>query len=419
MFYPILRTRYAIELSLLLVGAAACGRKTEQREACPPPSLAARSAPPSVSLDDCLRDTAAPGAQPRSAPILDASAGGDPHGNGPVLLGFGFKFMPTTTLAPPRWVPVDRFDVARITRANGDPIERVVIQAHALVGHAPGSATPLPGAEWAGAWLIGKVRCTNPQLAPGTTSEVRVQLRGASAAAPDHRTWTGYRTEIEREDGTHLVNTCIDPDDVAFPIQGYWRPDGTYDRDPATFSLACTRRDVAICLGEGFPDDLPASDPRAKLLEACTRMMRADYCGDGGSYTRGGTYVRIFDDRGLASHVDRPPFAFEAAWDENGAACIARSRWIDDPPPCMPGAALGTRAEAGQKEHEAQPRSRRVIPSCSDANAAAALLHKPFVFNESCEHHACSVTFTEPIEERITPPSVRPPDIPMQVAKQP
>ncbi len=49
------------------------------------------------------------------------------------------------------------------------------------------------------------------------------------------------------------------------------------------------------------------------LYEACVRMTRADYCGDGATATRDGTAVEIFDDQGVWTADNLPGFRFEAA----------------------------------------------------------------------------------------------------------
>src|ERR1700704_2571265 len=107
-------------------------------------------------------------------------------------------------------------------------------------------------------------------------------------------------------------------------------------------------------------------------------MMRADYCGDGNSYTKDGTIVSIWDNRDipLPGHIE--PLSFEAAWRPEGIACYKRPRWPLDkqPPPCL---------------DTTKPDQLR--PTCDTAEHAKEMFpNKVLLFAESCEKHPCEVT---------------------------
>ncbi len=57
---------------------------------------------------------------------------------------------------------------------------------------------------------------------------------------------------------------------------------------------------------------------------ACARALRADYCGDGTSFTQDGVPVSLFDGIGIRS--DGEEWALEAEWDSNGARCVETFR---------------------------------------------------------------------------------------------
>ena len=63
------------------------------------------------------------------------------------------------------------------------------------------------------------------------------------------------------------------------------------------------------------------------LHQACTRAARADYCGDGASWTREGTLVDLFDRYGLNTATADPALHQEAGFTQDGAAWVARTRW--------------------------------------------------------------------------------------------
>ncbi len=76
----------------------------------------------------------------------------------------------------------------------------------------------------------------------------------------------------------------------------------------------------------------------ADYHEACTRMIRADYCGDGTSFTKDGTLIDMGDGVGVQSFetVSRPSFAFEAVWGPNGATCVSKTRYpLTQVPSCL------------------------------------------------------------------------------------
>jgi hypothetical protein len=62
---------------------------------------------------------------------------------------------------------------------------------------------------------------------------------------------------------------------------------------------------------------------------ACTRMVRADYCGDGTTHTRDGTLITFGDTaviRPINELLLKNLMEFEAVWGPNGAICVRRVR---------------------------------------------------------------------------------------------
>jgi hypothetical protein len=55
-------------------------------------------------------------------------------------------------------------------------------------------------------------------------------------------------------------------------------------------------------------------------------MVRADYCGDGHSFTRDGTLIDLYDRLGIQKDEPGPGMRFEAGWGKDGATCVARVR---------------------------------------------------------------------------------------------
>src|SRR5439155_16523372 len=60
-------------------------------------------------------------------------------------------------------------------------------------------------------------------------------------------------------------------------------------------------------------------------IDACVRMIRADYCGSGESWTVNGRTLDIFDGVGVQD-PSNPEWQFEAEWSPTGARCVTSTR---------------------------------------------------------------------------------------------
>ena len=96
------------------------------------------------------------------------------------------------------------------------------------------------------------------------------------------------------------------------------------------FTLTCTSGAVGKCVRWGYRpwEERPGGPPLAALHEACVRMARADYGGDGRPTTRAGTVIHWCDRYGVhpCGEAADAPVPFEAAWAADGAACVAHPR---------------------------------------------------------------------------------------------
>jgi len=131
---------------------------------------------------------------------------------------------------------------------------------------------------------------------------------------------------------------------AAIPLNGRWdyregtESGGAHLDDPGVFTFACEDRVLAKCVMMGYAPwqqgFLCRVDERgrkacgkttlAPLHQACSRALRADYCGDGISYTEDGMWTLVRD--GVGIRGDSEEWLFEAEWDEHGARCLARER---------------------------------------------------------------------------------------------
>lgn len=112
---------------------------------------------------------------------------------------------------------------------------------------------------------------------------------------------------------------------------------GSHIDDPNAFTFACAGYALEKCAAvfgykpwdslrtcQGNGDGHCRVVSMADMHQACTRAVRADYCGDGTSYTVDGTEIDIYDGYGYRLPVASWPF--EAEWSTQGARCAARTR---------------------------------------------------------------------------------------------
>ena len=115
---------------------------------------------------------------------------------------------------------------------------------------------------------------------------------------------------------------------------------------PGTVTLACRGGVLAKCVEWGYRPWAKATRcvrsvcqevSLADYHQACTRMARADYCGDGKPHTFNNTPIDIIDRLKVPVQVegtvDFENWDFEAEWGPNGAVCVGdelRLKMFDD-----------------------------------------------------------------------------------------
>jgi hypothetical protein len=108
---------------------------------------------------------------------------------------------------------------------------------------------------------------------------------------------------------------------------------GSHIDDPERFTFACADAAIGKCVDWGYQPWRSAercedgecwSVAGQDYLDTCTRLVRADYCGDGTSETTDGQSINVYDDVGIEDRATTGAWAFEAAWDPNGATCLTK-----------------------------------------------------------------------------------------------
>lgn len=187
------------------------------------------------------------------------------------------------------------------------------------------------GSVLTGAALVGVVVVADDES--GRTASFRID-----AVEPDPDDPSGqvqlYTVASPDAAGTWRNPCAAGPDGrrQAFPLAGVWTPAGGHRAVPGRFQITCTSGAIGKCVRLGYrPWTLgPDGQPMRDLHQACVRMIRADYCGDGASFTRDGTTIDLWDRLGInRPEVDPGAMTFEAAWDVHGALCVAHPRHPD------------------------------------------------------------------------------------------
>jgi hypothetical protein len=176
-----------------------------------------------------------------------------------------------------------------------------------------------------GAELAGAVFVFNINGMP-----VRVRI---ASIMPDPKDETILLHDF-RIDGTDMpfCNPDHDGKQLGFPLVGQSTPDGRFlDARPDVFELVCTSGAQGKCVRFGYRpwEKAPNGGPMRDYYNACVRMVRADYCGDGRAWTRDGTLIDIWDTQGIQKpdiQNESASFSFEAGWTPEGAVCVAHTR---------------------------------------------------------------------------------------------
>jgi ADYC domain len=108
---------------------------------------------------------------------------------------------------------------------------------------------------------------------------------------------------------------------------------GSSARVPGRFTFACTSDAVGKCVSYGYVpwrEKAGTGQTLADHHQACTRMVRADYCGDGSAGTMTGWQINVYDGVGIETDTESgAEWVFEAAWTAGGAACVDEYRALE------------------------------------------------------------------------------------------
>jgi ADYC domain len=195
-----------------------------------------------------------------------------------------------------------------------------------------------------GASLIGahlQAQLSHPDAIPPITAVVEYRITNIVEEDPHYDpTNTGstflYTLEQKVGDSDAWQPACpvdLDGRRVAIPVAATWDTHGDRVESSSLFTFGCTTGVIAKCYRWGYRPWLTSYGDLAAMHWACTRLARADYCGDGVSHTQDGTWINVWDDLAGPGPIQSHGagrlhgMSFEAGWNTDGAACVGRTRW--------------------------------------------------------------------------------------------
>jgi hypothetical protein len=205
---------------------------------------------------------------------------------------------------------------------NGVGLNGVGLNGVGLNGTSFGGTyqgTPISGYDFIGAEFTGTLSDSN-------SITLRVDDIAESASHADVYLYTmSYATQ--GESGTEWQPLC-GGDGTAIPVAGTWNygvgvtGGGSKTASSTAFTFACSNQAIGKCVLLGYKPWVSSS--LDDHHQTCTRMVRADYCGNGKSWTQDGRAINLYDNVGVQS--DTESWTLEAEWDTNGARCISSYR---------------------------------------------------------------------------------------------
>lgn len=158
----------------------------------------------------------------------------------------------------------------------------------------------------------------------------------------------------------------------AIPLSGRWDQTGAHI-DDGSITFACTNGALAKCVRWGYkPWKTVGGESLRDYHQACTRMVRADYCGDGISHTQNGIPIDVYDRLGIRKQSQESGMTFEAAWGTDGAIQVNRTR--------LPEAMTRLQLDCLEKLNSATQIPSHLATSRSNEEP------QPLLFNDSFNH---------------------------------
>jgi hypothetical protein len=169
-------------------------------------------------------------------------------------------------------------------------------------------------------------------LGDGTGAQRRIRIDAVEPDARDPSGETILYTLSEPDVGTGAWHNACEPDPdgrrLGFPLAGAFTSSGTYQPAHGGILITCTGGAEGKCIRFGYKPWRTTPDGvwLQPYYQACVRLVRADYGGDGTGHTSNGTPIDLFDRIGIQRDEIASGMTLEAAFGPDGAICVAHTR---------------------------------------------------------------------------------------------
>ncbi|WP_235879913.1 ADYC domain-containing protein [Polyangium aurulentum] len=223
------------------------------------------------------------------------------------------------------------------TSLNGTSLNGTSLNGTSLNGTSL-NGTSLNGLDFIGATIPGT-------LSDGNSVTLRIDTIVPSSD-PEILLYT-----VSFQDGADRKSICgYDAAGLpvqAIPLAGRWDTSqgtatgGDWIDEPGTMTFGCADSALAKCILLGYKPWKTLSECQNKnqcqtisvraMHQACTRMVRADYCGDGMPHTMNKVPINLWDAFGIQSESRViGNWKNEAEWSPNGMVCVDTFRYDPD-----------------------------------------------------------------------------------------
>jgi hypothetical protein len=220
---------------------------------------------------------------------------------------------------------------------HGDGLSGIALAGMSLGGMSLGGVTidgvTVDGSELTGIVddeVIGGDQMVGARMS-GVLSDGRalpMRIESAELQAGVHDDLWAYEVSYAQADGSW---SPLCGSGSAIALTGTWNlasgvpGGGAWSASSTAFTFGCSGAALAKCVELGYePWATVSSTPLRDHHQACTRMMRADYCGDGKAWTKAGALINLYDNLGI--QIDATSWRTDAEWLPDGALCIDKMR---------------------------------------------------------------------------------------------
>jgi hypothetical protein len=226
------------------------------------------------------------------------------------------------------------------TSVNGTNVNGTTLNGTLFVGLTIGGLS-INGLAFVGSQL-------NAHLADGSVAKVRIDDIEASPDPDIYLYTVKYKDKVDGKWKSICGNGPGGQPRKAIPLHGIWdyseaTPTGGSHIDSSSlFTFACEGSTLAKCVNLGYKPWKVVKECNtsgachdvslSEFHQACVRMVRADYCGDGMSHTTNGISINLWDPFKIQKKKagTTGQWVSEAEWSPDGAVCIDGYRFHEE-----------------------------------------------------------------------------------------